>query len=1547
MKKILGLDLGTNSIGWALIDHDFENKRGEIIGMGSRIIPMSQAVISDFERGITKSQTADRTEKRGTRRLYERSHVRRERIHRVLNILGFLPEHYASAIDFEKHLGQFIDGKEVLITYSDELDENGKRKFAFQETYDAMEKEFRENHDLPSLNKKNTRFKLPQDWTLYYLRKKALTQKISKQELAWILLNFNHKRGYFQEREETELKIKSYRELFETQEILSITDTNETYKETRIFEVTLANGIIGKLFKKEMPKWEGEVKDIIIKIDIDKHGNDKIVDGKKQIRFSIPSEQDWEDKWELIKDKAQRSIGSNYVGAYIYCSLLKNPNQKIKGKLVRTIDRDFYFDELEAILKTQVDEHPELRNEDLFRKCIEELYPHNDEHQGNLLRDKNLFVNLFLNDILFYHRPLKSQKNLISRCKLEYREFLNGRTNKKEKEYVKCMPKSHPLFQEFRIWQLMASLSLQKRETVVNGKIITNEDITNAFIKTEKDRIGLFDFLNNRKELTQKQFIAFFIKDRKIQNQYKWNYSDNDKTKLVCNETYPLLVSKVDKSDAKQLLLENKLVQLWHIIYSVSNKKEYEKAIRKFCKENEFSDESLEKLYSIPVLKREYGSYSEKAIKKLLPLMRSGKYWRKKDINEETVLRIGKLVNGEYDDDIKDSVREKVVNLTEIEHFQGLPLWLASYIVYGRYSEADAQVWETTHELDEYIKNFKQHSLRNPIVEQVLLESLRVTSDLWKYYGNKLGIGFTEIKNEQTGKIEKVYQRLFDKIHIEIGRDLKNPKKDREKLSSINSVNKDTNQRIRSILMELNKQGNKNVNPSSSNNLDKLKILEDGILTQYTENELKNISIVNKKTVYSISRDEQPSRNEIIKYTAWLEQKYRSPYTGKPIPLSSLFTSKYQIEHIIPQSKFLDNSFNNKVICESEVNSLKDNMTGYEFIQKYQNTDVPLTGGGFVTILTQEEYESFVINHYSGKKKYNLLQEETPKKMSERQKNDMRYISKEALRIYSNIVREEDEQESTSKNIIPVQGKVTAMMKKEWGLGQVWNELVEYRFKRLNSLICGNENEGLFGVYPVINNEKKNFFLPQVPIEIKKDFQIKRIDHRHHAIDALIVACVTRQHTSYISNQHVKENKSRFDLGRVLRHTKEIKKTHILTQKVSKHFVLAGYKQPWERFVIDAKNSLENIVISFKQNLRAINKTDNRYWSFNDEDGNVRVDKRGRPKKGIIKQVGGKNSVNQTNYSIRKQLHEDTYYGILENGANKGRLVLRCKLDDSFDEDKINKVSSSSVRKILLNHLNRERYLGQVTEKGEPIKPEKLAFSPEGIEDMNKRIIDLNDGKFHHPIYKARVVFEKGNKFPISQLRGSDDSVRLTKYVKAASGTNLYFCIYKKDVVRKYNVPSFEDIVQTQKDEVNISFKEKKNVPQYYIDEKSKEVYPFLFYLQPNDLVFVPKEGEDVDFKNLTLEQTKRIYKCTDGAGTTANFIPMLSASVIFNLKDDSRRKSFVEKYNLDLKELIKNEYGLGSPQLKSQNTVDGTQIKLVCWKLEVDRLGNIVKVTR
>ena len=191
MKKILGLDLGTNSIGWAVIENDFNRKAGKIINSGSRIIPMSQDVLGKFDSGQSISQTAERTAHRGTRRLYQRDNLRRERLHRILNIIDFLPEHYKNKIDFDKKLGQFKS--EVKINYR--KNSNGKYVFIFKDSFNEMIKEFQE---------KGQETKIPYDWTIYFLRKKALKEKISKEELAWVLLNFNQKRGYYQLRGEEE-----------------------------------------------------------------------------------------------------------------------------------------------------------------------------------------------------------------------------------------------------------------------------------------------------------------------------------------------------------------------------------------------------------------------------------------------------------------------------------------------------------------------------------------------------------------------------------------------------------------------------------------------------------------------------------------------------------------------------------------------------------------------------------------------------------------------------------------------------------------------------------------------------------------------------------------------------------------------------------------------------------------------------------------------------------------------------------------------------------------------------------------------------------------------------------------------------------------------------------------------------------------------------------------------------------------------------------------------------------------------------------------------
>jgi len=432
MKTILGLDLGTNSVGWALIKQDFDNKKGEILGMGSRIIPMDQKILGEFGSGNSVSQTAERTKYRSVRRLRERFLLRRERLHRVLNILHFLPQHYASQIDFQKRLGKFKHNTEPKLVYDN-------NKFIFRNSFEEMLSDFKQYQPKLLKNEKGGDKLIPYDWTLYFLRKKALSQKIEKEELAWLLLNFNQKRGYYQLRGEEEEENPNKLVEFHSLKIVDvIADEPQKGKSDIWYSLILENGwVYRRASKIPLFDWKDKIRDFIVTTDLNDDGSVKTDrDGKEKRSFRAPSETDW----TLVKKKTEQGIkqSKKTVGAFIYDSILENPKQKINGKLVRTIERKFYKDELKQILEKQVQLQPELFTEDLYNDCIRELYRNNEAHQLTL-KDKD-FVHLLLEDIIFYHRPLKSQKSSVSNCTLEFRKF-KDKNGVEHAQYLKVIPK--------------------------------------------------------------------------------------------------------------------------------------------------------------------------------------------------------------------------------------------------------------------------------------------------------------------------------------------------------------------------------------------------------------------------------------------------------------------------------------------------------------------------------------------------------------------------------------------------------------------------------------------------------------------------------------------------------------------------------------------------------------------------------------------------------------------------------------------------------------------------------------------------------------------------------------------------------------------------------------------------------------------------------------------------------------------------------------------------------------------------------------------------
>ncbi len=1535
-KIILGLDLGTNSIGWALINSNFTKKEGALKGVGSRIIPMSQDVLGKFDSGVSISQTADRTAYRGVRRLTQRHLLRRERLHRVLNILGFLPTHYANNIDFDNKLGQFK--KETKLNYK--INKDNKNEFIFMNSFNKMLEEFR-------CKEKNV--KIPLDWTLYYLRKKALTQKISKEELAWIILNFNQKRGYYQLRGEEIDNESGKIEEFYTLRVKKVEETEDKNSKGTWYKVILENDWIYKRQSKEsLANWIGKNKEFIITTNKDKDGSlilDKDGNVKRSFR-AVDSEKDW----IAIKKKTEQHIekSKKTVGSYIYETLLENPSQKIRGKLVKTIERKFYKDELVKILKEQIKHHTELQDINLYNKCLAELYAKNEAHKSNIISKG--FDYLFIDDIIFYQRPLKSKKSEIANCAYESRIFKqkNKDTGKEEfvKQPLKTIPKSHPAFQEFRLWQFLKNLKIYQKEAIINVKKVLDIDVTDEIFETEEAWTLLFDFLNERKEVEQKNIIDFCVKNsfiaKKDKNNYRWNYVEDKK--YPCNETRSLFLTKLKKVkgvEAEKFLDAKMEYKLWHIVYSVKDKKQFEKAIENFAIKHDLDGDSFSANFKkIPPFKNDYGSYSFKAINKLLPLMRRGKYWKEENITKDVKLRMQSIVERlesiEYnitkidenvaDDDIPKQLLKSFIPFKNKNHFQSFNTYQACYLVYDRHSEvSDIKQWKSPKDIDTFLKNFKQHSLRNPIVEQVVTETLRTVRDIWKYFGNGS-------------------EKFFNEIHIELGREMKNTAKNREAITKRNSINENTNYRIKEVLKELMQDSKVegDIRPFSPSHQELLKIYEDGIFHSI-ENIEDEIEKIRKKPI--------PTKAEIIKYKLWLEQGYISPYTGQMIPLSKLFTTAYQIEHIIPQSRYFDNSLSNKIICESEVNAEKSNKTAFEFIKNNEGRIIDLNLGKNVKLFTLDQYTAHCDKYFKNNrtKLKKLLSEDIPEGFINRQLNDTRYISKLINSLLSNIVRETNEREATSKNIVPVTGAITSKLKQDWGLNEKWNEIIAPRFIRLNELTKSKD----FGEWTQqkINGEPtgKKFFRTQVPDSIAKGFNKKRIDHRHHALDAIVIACCTKKHTNYLGSLNA-ESKNYGLRNSLLIKSKE--------GHYTKHFLL-----PWKNFTVEAKSILETTIISFKQNLRVINKTNNKTWQW--------IEKDGKQKKHLVKQTKG------TNWAIRKPMHKETVSGkveikqkrkglssltsyienwhliidktirykiknlnkvfnkdinaikkhLKEHPIKKDSNVItkievyeivtatatRCALTEKFTRKQLESITDSGIKKILENHI--KNFLE--TKDGKIIERFDLAFNSDGIEVLNKNIKQLNNGKKHHPIYKVRL-YEVGGKFNVGETGNKKD-----KYVEAAKGTNLFFAIYWNEEKEKrvYETIPLNKVIEHQKQDALLDKNKRTPIP---IDAKKGK---FLFSLSPNDLVYVPTEDEInnpslVDFKNLSKKQVGRIYKMVSSSGNQCFFL---------------RNDVSVSIHN-------KKEY---SALNKMEKSVDYKMIKNICWKLKMDRIGNILKVIK
>lgn len=240
---------------------------------------------------------------------------------------------------------------------------------------------------------------------------------------------------------------------------------------------------------------------------------------------------------------------------------------------------------------------------------------------------------------------------------------------------------------------------------------------------------------------------------------------------------------------------------------------------------------------------------------------------------------------------------------------------------------------------------------------------------------------------------------------------------------------------------------------------------------------------------------------------------------------------------------------------------------------------------------------------------------------------------------------------------------------------------------------------------------------------------------------------------------------------------------------------------------------------------------------------------------------------------------------------------------------KIKGITDTGIQKILKAHL-----------QAKDNNPE-LAFSADGIDEMNHNIVDLNGGKPHKPIYKVRR-YESGNKYSIGQK-----GCKVKKFVEADKGTNLFFAVYTIDKldkktgnvekVRTFATVPLNIVIDCQKKyqkewkmELDKVLKEKE-----FVDNDAV----LKFILSPNDLVYVPTSDELRNGIKVDKIDKSRVYKMVSCTGNEAHFVPEIVASPIIQTKE------------------------LGSNN-KAQRAWTGEMIKEICIPIKVDRLGNVIE---
>ena len=180
------------------------------------------------------------------------------------------------------------------------------------------------------------------------------------------------------------------------------------------------------------------------------------------------------------------------------------------------------------------------------------------------------------------------------------------------------------------------------------------------------------------------------------------------------------------------------------------------------------------------------------------------------------------------------------------------------------------------------------------------------------------------------------------------------------------------------------------------------------------DNERRNAEVREKlRQDIGIAR---PTRDDVIKYKLWEECGHTCPYTGKHISQTALFgpNPDFQVEHILPYSRSLDDSYMNKTLCEVRENRVKANRTPWEAY-----------GGD------EQRFEQILQRvktlPWPKRQKFQANELEGLDACIQRELNDTRYISREVVRYLKML----------GVIVTGTRGSVTAELRHQWGLNTI------------------------------------------------------------------------------------------------------------------------------------------------------------------------------------------------------------------------------------------------------------------------------------------------------------------------------------------------------------------------------------------------------------------------------------------------------------------------------------------------------------------------------